>query len=145
MTPIATCRRALAVALLFAAFGWPVAADKSFLSDTLIRKGQVQNVMEYQPVSAPSCQNTHVGLVFSVCLMLRPLSFRVRLKLHYVTTRLWRVSTPSSLAISPSLSISLSSDISRYAYCPCLSVSVLICQGGSVPRLSILARQWFLP
>ncbi|KAF9454025.1 endoplasmic oxidoreductin-1 [Macrolepiota fuliginosa MF-IS2] len=32
-------------------------AQKSFLSDALVRKDQVQNVLEYQPAKVPSCKN----------------------------------------------------------------------------------------
>ena len=31
-------------------------ADESFLADTLVRKDQVQNVLEHQPVKKPVCQ-----------------------------------------------------------------------------------------
>ena len=58
---------------------------------------------------------TRRSLFFYLGLMLRPSSFRGQLKLHYATMRLWKASTQSSLAIFPSLFISPSSDISRYA------------------------------
>ncbi|KJA20747.1 hypothetical protein HYPSUDRAFT_42833 [Hypholoma sublateritium FD-334 SS-4] len=35
----------------------PIQAQDSFLSDTLVRKGQVKNVLEHQPVKHTSCQN----------------------------------------------------------------------------------------
>ncbi|EKM80705.1 hypothetical protein AGABI1DRAFT_112451 [Agaricus bisporus var. burnettii JB137-S8] len=34
-----------------------VRAERSFLSDTFVRKDQVQHVMDYEPVKIPSCQN----------------------------------------------------------------------------------------
>ncbi|KAF8200701.1 hypothetical protein BJ912DRAFT_946857 [Pholiota molesta] len=39
-------------------FAWPAHAQvDSFLSDTLVRKGQVKNVLEHQPVKNTSCHN----------------------------------------------------------------------------------------
>lgn len=39
-------------------------AQKSFLSDTLVRKDQVQHVLEHQPVKVPSCKNAVVSTLF---------------------------------------------------------------------------------
>ncbi|KAF8502247.1 endoplasmic oxidoreductin, partial [Russula emetica] len=36
-------------------------SDASFLSDTLVRKDQVQHVLEHEPAQSASCQNTHTG------------------------------------------------------------------------------------
>lgn len=36
--------------------------QKSFLSDTLVRKDQVQNVLEHQPAKVPSCKNAVVSI-----------------------------------------------------------------------------------
>ncbi len=45
----------------------PIQAQDSFLSDTLVRKGQVKNVLEHQPVKYTSCQNAVVWhLMFGV-------------------------------------------------------------------------------
>lgn len=57
---IPSLRRPLACAVLSSI---SVHAD-SFLSETLVRKGQVQNVLEHQPVKHTSCQNAVVWLVF---------------------------------------------------------------------------------
>ncbi|KAF9010509.1 endoplasmic oxidoreductin-1 [Cyathus striatus] len=37
-----------------------VHASQSFLSDNLVRKGQVQNVLEHEPVKVPSCQQSEL-------------------------------------------------------------------------------------
>ncbi|KAF8160831.1 hypothetical protein B0H34DRAFT_698292 [Crassisporium funariophilum] len=50
----------LKLALIFHALGWPIEAKHSFLSDELIRKGQVQNVLDYEPHKAPSCKNSEL-------------------------------------------------------------------------------------
>jgi hypothetical protein len=34
------------------------AADASFLSDTLVRKDQLQHVLEHEPAESASCENT---------------------------------------------------------------------------------------
>ncbi|KAF8904497.1 hypothetical protein CPB84DRAFT_1845438 [Gymnopilus junonius] len=49
--------RSLRLALLFYTFGWPVAADDSFLAETLVRDHPVQNVLDHQPVKHTTCQN----------------------------------------------------------------------------------------
>lgn len=36
-------------------------AEDSFLSNTLLKKDQVQNVLEHEPAKVPSCQNAVVS------------------------------------------------------------------------------------
>ncbi|KAJ7595030.1 hypothetical protein C8J56DRAFT_928239 [Mycena floridula] len=43
---------------LFTHILWQTVSASSFLSDTLLRKHQVQNVLEHQPVKISECQNT---------------------------------------------------------------------------------------
>ncbi|TFK44401.1 hypothetical protein BDQ12DRAFT_620467 [Crucibulum laeve] len=58
---LSSCR-ASRWALLLSVFGHAATAlrDSSFLSDTLVRKGQVQNVLEHEPAKVPSCQNAQL-------------------------------------------------------------------------------------
>lgn len=62
MKLLPSCRTLQFIYILHA-FGWTVhglGAD-SFLSDRLVRKGQVQNVLEHTPArSPPSCENSEV-------------------------------------------------------------------------------------
>lgn len=58
MTPLSLCR-ALRLALLIQAFGGTVQATHSFLSEPLVRKGQVQDVLEHHPAKVP-CKNSSV-------------------------------------------------------------------------------------
>lgn len=51
----------LALTLEIISFGHPTYAQNSFLSETLVRKDQVQNVLDYQPATAPSCKNAVVS------------------------------------------------------------------------------------
>lgn len=54
---ISLCR-SFRLALLIQTF-WPiVSAETSFLSETLVRKDQVQNVLSHQPVKISECKNT---------------------------------------------------------------------------------------
>lgn len=56
---------------------WPgVHAADSFLSDTLIRKGQVQNVLEHQPATRAGCDKT-------VCIYPLSLRFSVLIKVTF--------------------------------------------------------------
>lgn len=48
------------IALVFHVFGWSAQANDLFLSDTLVRKGQLQDVLEHQPAKVPSCKNAVV-------------------------------------------------------------------------------------
>ncbi|KAF8973145.1 hypothetical protein BDZ97DRAFT_1779682 [Flammula alnicola] len=59
--------RSFAWALLFNSLGWPVQAQDSFLSETLVRKGQVKQVLEHQPVKHTSCQNLTGPIETTMC------------------------------------------------------------------------------
>lgn len=60
MKLISTCRT-LQFIWILQAFGWTVHGADSFLSERLVRKGQVQQVLEHEPVrEAPSCENSEV-------------------------------------------------------------------------------------
>jgi hypothetical protein len=50
-------RAALLALLLGAGYQSEVNAVDSFLSDHLIRKDQVKNVLEHQPATKPACQH----------------------------------------------------------------------------------------
>ncbi|PPQ77193.1 hypothetical protein CVT25_011039 [Psilocybe cyanescens] len=50
--------RALKLALLFHAFGWPVNANDSFLAETLVRKRPIQKVLDHQPIKHTTCHNS---------------------------------------------------------------------------------------
>lgn len=63
MMSVAARRSLLAWTILFNSFGWSAHAQDSFLSDTLVRKGQVKNVLEHQPVKNTSCHNAVVRLL----------------------------------------------------------------------------------
>ncbi|KAF5317346.1 hypothetical protein D9611_003883 [Ephemerocybe angulata] len=57
MKLIPTCR-ALRYLYILQVFGWTVNGADSFLSDKLVRKGQVQNVLEHEPARQASCENS---------------------------------------------------------------------------------------
>ncbi|KAJ2922727.1 hypothetical protein H1R20_g14365, partial [Candolleomyces eurysporus] len=59
MKLLSSCRTLQFICIL-QAFGWSVHADDSFLSDKLVRKGQVQNVLEHRPATKPSCENSEL-------------------------------------------------------------------------------------
>ncbi|KIM45269.1 hypothetical protein M413DRAFT_441951 [Hebeloma cylindrosporum] len=50
--------RSFALSLLFPAFRWSANAQDSFLSETLVRNGQIKQVLEHQPVKHTSCHNS---------------------------------------------------------------------------------------
>ncbi|KAN0111305.1 Endoplasmic Reticulum Oxidoreductin 1 (ERO1) domain containing protein [Russula decolorans] len=54
-------QRLYALFLFLVCCGSTCASDPSFLSDTLVRKDQVQHVLEHEPAQSASCQNTHTG------------------------------------------------------------------------------------
>ena len=51
-------QRLYALFLFLVCWGTTCASDPSFLSDTLVRKDQVQHVLEHEPAQSASCQNT---------------------------------------------------------------------------------------
>ena len=56
----------LHVTLLYPGLSYADKSFTSFLSDTLVRKDQVQTVLEYQPVRHASCKNAVVSRLVSL-------------------------------------------------------------------------------
>ena len=107
--------RSLQLAIIFYTFGWPVEAKDSLFTDTLLRKDQVQTVLDHTPVKETSCENSVVRLSkFDNRLSAHNcFSSQVRSRQLHATTRPSRVSAKNYLEISRSWSIRRSSDTSK--------------------------------
>lgn len=64
--------------LVFLNLLWQVVHATSFLSDTLLRKGQIQDVLEHHPAKHTECRNSKVHPPLVTKLVLIPCSQQVR-------------------------------------------------------------------
>lgn len=85
-------QRLHALFLFLVCWGTTCASDASFLKDALVRKDQVQHVLEHEPAQSPSCQNTVrlTRLSLAAADLSAHCSTLAPSRLHYATMRLSR-------------------------------------------------------